>query len=358
MIRAILVSVATLVATPSMAVSPLTEADAALLQQGLVTTADEFILPAYVAQQEAATELSMRLEAFCATGADLAAAQTAFADMFLAWQRASVVGFGPIMDAEGPMRVQLWPDPKGFSARAVRGAIRTEDAALLTPGGLVGRSIALTNLTALEGLLFRDVAPNTYACDLATAIARFQRDLAIELVHDWTPGSAYREDHDSAAIGNARYATVDALIREVLAGATVYTDRLRKFKIERGAGADAGQARPERSEARLSALGRQSIETSFRALSDLYDVPFGLFDAAPDIGGSMEYVILGETARNVADALAVDPATLEDILTEDGASAAELRRFASLVLFHETFLKTGFPSSLGLVSGFTSADGD
>ena len=342
----------------AMAISPLSAEQSAALQAGLSTTADAFILPSYTAQAEAAADMTEALERYCSSQGALDAAQEGFAATFLAWQRASLVQVGPIMDAEGPMRVQLWPDPKGFSQRAVRAAIQDEADALLEPNGLTGRSIALTNLTALEYLLYGDLPPQSYACDLAVAIAAFQRDLADSLVRAWRPSGTYRALYDSAAQGNARYADVDALIRQFLAGGVVYADRLRKFKLLRGIGTERGAARAERTEARRSGLGRRSIEVSLRALSDLYDVPLGLFDSAADIGGSMEYFVLADTARSMADGLTVMTQSLDDIAAEDGGEAAELRRYADLILFHESFLKTGFTAAIGLNAGFTAADGD
>ena len=98
--------------------SQFTDEDAALLQQGLVTTADEFILPAYTAQSEATAELVSALDSYCDGTGEITAVHEGFAETFLAWQRASIIQIGPIVEAEGPMRVQLWPDPKGFARRA------------------------------------------------------------------------------------------------------------------------------------------------------------------------------------------------------------------------------------------------
>ncbi|MEM7709454.1 MAG: imelysin family protein, partial [Pseudomonadota bacterium] len=119
--------------------SRLTPDAAALLQAGLTRTADEFVLPAYETQAWAARDMADSTAAFCAGTGDLGPAQDAFAQTFLAWQRASPVGIGPIAEAEGAMRVELWPDPKGFATRAVGAAIRAEDPRLLAPGGLAGR---------------------------------------------------------------------------------------------------------------------------------------------------------------------------------------------------------------------------
>jgi predicted lipoprotein len=331
---------------------------AALLQEGLVVTADAFTLPAYEAQAEATAALSAALDAYCAGEGGIAPVQDAFAAAFLAWQRASLIAVGPVAEAEGPMRVQLWPDPKDFARRAVRVALLAEDPALLAPGGLEGRSVALTNLTALERLVHGDLPPGGYPCALARAVADHQAGLAAGFAEAWTPGSAFRAEHDGALGGAGRYPDVEALIREMLAGAVVHVDRLRKFKLQRGLGAAPGEARPERTEAHASGLGLASVEASFRALADLYETPYGLFDTAPDAGGSMDYFTLAQSAAGVADALTLEPATLAEIAEEDGAAAERLRTYAELALRHEGFLKTGFPGSLGLVSGFTAADGD
>jgi len=338
--------------------SRLSEETAALLQEALTVTADRFALPAYARHAEATSSLTAALEIYCEGQGDLAAVNAAFAETFLAWQRASLMQVGPIMDAEGPMRVQLWPDPKGFARRATMSAIRAEDRTLLAPGVLEGHSVALVSLTALEDLVTERAPANSYACDLATAIARFQADLAAKMRDAWVPGSAFRTDYDGAVDGNERYPSVEAVVREVLAGAVVYTDRLRKFKIQRGLGSAPGDARPARTEAAQSGLGLRSIIESFRALSALYTTPGGLFDVASGLSGSKEAYILSQTATNLANALTLEVGSLAEIAEEDGPRAAELRRYGQLVSYHEAFLKSAFVRSIGLTSGFTSADGD
>ncbi|MEO1308526.1 MAG: imelysin family protein [Pseudomonadota bacterium] len=347
-----------LLPTIATAQSRLASDEAALLQAGLSATADAFILPSYVAQAEAAANLTDGLAAFCSGSGPKDDVTDAYAALFLAWQRSSAVQVGPIMEAEGPMRVQLWPDPKGFSRRAVRAALLAEDPALLTDGGLEGRSIALVNLTALEHLIYGDLTPRGYACDLAIAITAFQQDLAAELLAAWQPDAEFRQAFDTALDGNEQYDNVDALIREFLAGLVVYTDRIRKFKIERGLGPGKNAARPERTEAAASGQGLPSLLESHRALSDLYNVPGGFFDATSVISGEKEHFVLGLTAANVANSLASETQSLTDIAAADGPAAAELRRFGELMTYHEAFLKTGLAKSLGLTTGFTSADGD
>ncbi|MEL6784481.1 MAG: imelysin family protein, partial [Pseudomonadota bacterium] len=298
---------------PAKAQARFDSAKAKLFQDALITTANEFIVPGYQAWAVAAAAMKRDLQASCSGGLTIDDAQTRFEETFLAWQRISIIQYGPIADGKGLWRAQIWPDPKGFSKRAIRTALAKQDAQLLQQSALEKQSVALVNLTALEELLYADLKPNTYACDLSVAIASYQANLSAKVAAEWVQ-SPFRTAFDTAAKGNERYPNIETLMREVLAGAVVYTDRLRKFKLQRGLGASSGQARPERSEARKSGLGLKSIETSFRALKDFYDVPYGFFDVTPDAGGSMEFFALGETAASISDTLAVESRTLEAIL--------------------------------------------
>jgi len=347
-----------LLPTFAVAQSQFSPEDAAVLQDGLVVSADAFILPAYRAYSDASSELAKAIDHQCTDGERMVAVKATFERSFLAWQRASIIQVGPVSAAEGTMRVQLWPDPKGFSQRAVRQALARKEPAMIAEGGLVGRSIAVTNFTALEHLIYGPHTLDDYACGLAAAIARFQANLASDMVAAWTPGSEYRMAYDTAVDGNETYPSVDALLRQLLAGTVVYVDRLRKFKLLRGLGEVPGDARPERTEANDSDLGLQSIAVSFRALADFYDTPSGLFDAAADIGGSMDYYVLTDSAGAIADALVLDDARLTEIAVQDGARAEELRGYADRLLQHESFLKSGFAREIGLTAGFTAADGD
>lgn len=346
-------------AAPGASQSRLIPHAATALQDGLIVTAEGFIRPGYDTLAAETDRLHDALTAYCAGGSSFGPVRGGFEGSFLAWQRISVIQIGPIMEAEGPMRFQLWPDPKGFSRRAIRAAVGRADPALLEPGALEGHSIALVNLTALEALLFPEPPkPGTYACDLGRAIASFQADLAADLAATWAPGTGFRAAYDTALSGNATYPNVDALLRELLAGFVVYTDRLRKFKIERGLGAAKGDARPERLEANRSGLGLASMQAGFETLAEAYTQSGGLFERTSDAGGSMDHFLLADTARSLATTLALMPGSLEEIAEEDGLLAAELRRFGQFVAIHEDYLKTGLPRSIGLTSGFTSADGD
>ena len=330
----------------------------ARLQTALSATAEGFVRPAYAAQEAAAARLRAALDAYCTGAGPRAPVEDGFADLFLAWQRSSVIQLGPVMEAEGPLRVQLWPDPKGFAAKAVRAARGAEDPALLAPGALAESSIALVNLTALEDLVQGDLAPHGYGCDLARAIAAYQHALAAELHAAWRPGAPYRRAIDSAVNGNARYPDAEAVIREFLAGIVVYTDRLRKQKIARGLGEAPGDARPKRTEAHQSGLGLASIAASFQTLADLYTLPGGVFEVAEEIGGVSEHAILARTAQSIAEELRAAPQPLAQIAEDDGAQAADLRSLVPLVRFHDTYIKTGLPGAIGMSAGFTSADGD
>lgn len=338
--------------------SAFTPDQAARLQAGLSATADAFIHPAYAAQAAAAARMETALSAYCDGAGALAAARAGFAETFLAWRRASIVPMGPVEAGDGPFRVQLWPDPKGFSRRALRAALKAEDPALLAEGGLKDRSIALVNLTALEHLLFSDLAPDSYGCRLARAIAAYQADLAAGFAAAWAPGAAFRARYDGAAVGNAAFATVDDAIRDLLSGMLVFTDRLRRFRIGRGLGDAPGEARPERTEAAASGLGLPGIAAGLRALSDLYQSPDGFFEATTEVGGLMDYAMLGGVAGRIADTLAQDETSLTAIAEADGEAAQALRGYGGLLQYHEDYLGTGLAQAIGLTTGFTSADGD
>ncbi|SFQ57906.1 Predicted lipoprotein [Roseivivax halotolerans] len=347
-----------LVPTLGVAQSRFTPEEARILQKGLTVTAEEFILPAYRAQEEAAARLTSALGAYCGGDGALDEVRDGYADLFLAWQRAGLVKLGPVTEAEGPMRVQLWPDPKGFSRRAVLAARNDEDPAMLEEGALEGRSIALVNLTALEDLVQSDLTPGSYYCDLARAIADYQDDLAQGFVDEWTPGAPFRDAFDSASDGNDTYGSVDDLIREFLSGLVVSTDRIRKNKIARGLGAEPGETYPERTEAVAIGLGLESIRASFSGLADLYEVPGGFFQMTPEAGGLMDHYMHGQTARSVAETLQGETRSLVEIAEADGEMAATLRRYGELLVFQEAYLKAGLAESLGLTAGFSAADGD
>jgi predicted lipoprotein len=98
----------------------------------------------------------------------------------LAWQRVQPVVFGPIVAGARSSVIQLFPDRRGVISRQLSRALAAKDPALVAPGELEGKSVALTGFPALEQILYDDErlpAPGRstpdadYACALAAAIA-------------------------------------------------------------------------------------------------------------------------------------------------------------------------------------------
>lgn len=329
-----------------------------VIQRALVETADQFVYPNYLALTSAAAELQASLSSYCDGQGTQAQVHSAFETSFLAWQRASLIQLGPIMEAEGPMRFQLWPDSKGFARRAIKRAVSKQSSSLLEPGAMEGRSIALVNLTALELLLYEELLPQTYPCSLSIAIATYQSDLAKKITNDWKPGSDYRYEHDKALDGSKLYPTSEDLLREYLAGAVAYTDRLKKFKLLRGLGEAPGETRAKRTEAYRSKLGLLSIAISMETLMDFLTLEEGIFTSAKQLGGTDEHIVLSITLSGLIDKLDTENGNLEQIAIDDGKEAESLREYVESLRYLEAYLKQGFFEPIGMTAGFSSADGD
>ncbi|MGK0171434.1 MAG: hypothetical protein ACI9W2_003164 [Gammaproteobacteria bacterium] len=131
---------------------------------------DGVIVPAYRNHARAGALLPPVLKAHCAGLAERAAVLSAFRALTDAWQQAWPITFGPVANGPGVARIAFWPDRRGSGARQRRALLVSLDESVLHPGALVGKSVAIGDLHALERLLF-DESFDDYRCSLALAIA-------------------------------------------------------------------------------------------------------------------------------------------------------------------------------------------
>ncbi|MEL6679911.1 MAG: hypothetical protein AAFQ51_14480, partial [Pseudomonadota bacterium] len=83
----ILAAACAVIALPATAQPTLDAESAAILQEGLTVTAEEFIVPGYAEFAAAAERMTGATRDYCAGTGALEAAREGFAETFLAWQR-------------------------------------------------------------------------------------------------------------------------------------------------------------------------------------------------------------------------------------------------------------------------------
>ena len=333
----------------------LPDADYAALAKAAI---DQVVIPAYAEHARAMPRLGPAIEQRCMGdgAADAAAVHAAFDEAMDAWQRAWPFGFGPVMRGAGRARVAFWPGRRGSAARQMRAVLRARDESLLDPEHLARKSVAVKDLQALERLLF-EVQRDGYTCGLAGAIARYQSNLAEEILHDWTKDGGFRQAALAAGGASDEYADDAEVARDVIRVLTESLDAVIAQKLELPLGASAAKAKPKRAESWRSARSMRNVVLNIESIRALVETPGGFADLVTAHGESKlaDNLRSGfEDAASKAEALSLP---LRDAVSEPGERAKVVDLLWSLRALRA--LVTGpLSRATGLLVGFNSQDGD
>ena len=149
--------------------------------------------------------LKQSVAALCGkpSAAALKDTQEAFAATVEAWSVVEPIRFGPVAQEHRFERIFYWPDPKGLGTRQIRDVLAKQDKSVTEQTGLVGKSVALQGLPALEYLLYGDGAATlekggaegTFRCSFAEAVAGNLAGMAKEIVDGWQDGAPYAKSY-------------------------------------------------------------------------------------------------------------------------------------------------------------------
>ncbi|MGH6898309.1 MAG: imelysin family protein [Geminicoccaceae bacterium] len=334
---------------------------------------DAVIVPGYQRFAEATAALEAAVSEFCEapTPDHLERARSAFEQAMLAWQHVQPVVFGPVVSGARTSIIQLFPDRRGAISRQLSQVLAARDPALLAPGGLEGKSVALTGFPALEQILYDDArlptpeasgaatgADADYACGLAAAIARNLAGLAAGILDDWRRPGGFREAVLTAGAGNDAYFTAEDASGDLLKSLHTALQSVIALKLEAPLGAALEEAKPRRAESWRSELSLANIRANLETAEALYAGAggFGAALAALADEDQLDWAIRRGFDRAFAqlDAIALPlPAAVEDPAARARIEAllAELRTLRLLVAQE-------LAPALGLLVGFNAMDGD
>ena len=319
---------------------------------------DGAVIPAYRSLAETTAALRDASEARCdaASPATLEAAKAAFGRAMDAWQHAQPVSFGPVKTDSRDVRIEFWPDKRGTGTRQVRRALAAKQPDLVAPGGLKGKSVALQGLVTYERLLY-DHADDAYACRFATAIARFQAEIAAAIVADWTKTGGYRETMLTAGGGNAQYADAKEAATDFLKSVATALDRMIDQKLERPLGDSRADSFGTRAESWRSGRSLENVAAGLDMLGLMFSTPGGFRDqlAAAGAGplGDGMVRLFGEAA---AAARAI-PLPLSKAVADETVRP-QVEKLLDDLQGLRTLVRNPVADELGIVIGFNSLDGD
>jgi predicted lipoprotein len=330
---------------------------------------DRVIVPGYQRFAATTATLETAMAEFCAqpTPERLEAARGAFAQAMLTWQHVQPIVFGPITAEARASRIQLFPDKTGAISRQLNRALAEKDPALVAPGGLEGKSVALTGFPALEQILYDEArlpaagasGPDAdYACALAAAIARNLAQLAAGVLDDWQRPGGFRAMMLTAAAGNDAYFEAEEASGDLLKSLHTALQIVIASKLEAPLGASLDQAKPRRAENWRSALSLPGIRANLETAQALYESPGGFGDALQAIAD--EDQLDQALRRGFSSAFAQLDAIKLPLPTavEDPAGRAQVEALLGEVKSMRQLVSQELAPALGLVVGFNAMDGD
>ena len=333
----------------------LPDSDYAALARAVV---DQVIVPAWVEHARAMRGLGPAIDRHCMGGASAHgdAVREAFGEAMDAWQRAWPFGIGPVMRQAGRARIAFWPGRPGSAARQMRKVLRTRDEALLDPGNLVGKSVAIKDLQALERLLF-GVPRDAYACGLAGAIGHYQSSLAQDILDQWTKEGGFRQAALHAGGDSDEYADDAEVARDLMRILSESLDSVIAQKLEAPLGVSAEKAKPKRAESWRSERSMRNVVLNIESIRALVETPGGFADLVTAHGaGDLADGLRAGLADAASKAEAV-PEPLREAVADPVERAKVLDLLASLRALRAQV--TGpLSRATGLLVGFNSQDGD
>jgi predicted lipoprotein len=274
---------------------------------------------------------------------DPAVLQPAFHAAFDAWMGVAHLHLGPVEQDGRALAIAFWPDPKSLGAKAQRG-LMTGDPAALSPDRFAEQSVAARGLTGLERLLYPTTPPPADPCPLIRATTLDLARMTAEVAGEWGPFGDLLIT--AGQPGNATYLTGtearQALFTQLATGLEFIADQ----RLGRPLGT-FDKPRPERAEARPSGRSMRNVALSLAALRDM---------AAALDPASAKTLAAFDKAIALAARLQADDPALQGVADPQSRLKVEILQQAVRAIRDTALAEIG--PALGVGVGFNSQDGD
>lgn len=285
-------------------------------------TVSQHILPGYAAFASATADLAQKAEGSC----DPAALRPAFQSAFDAWLGVQHLHFGP-SEANGTgLAIEYWPDPKGSGAKAQRGLL-TGDPAALEPQRFAQQSVAARGLSGLERLLYPAAPLPADPCPLIRATALDLARIAALINDTWI--SSYAQTVLSAGeAGNTTFLTRPEVRQTLFTQIITALEFLESDRLGRPLGT-FDKPRPERAESVILLTGHGDVPMAVAALKagawDFLTKPASVDDLTAALRRAVQARALVMENRHLR-ALRPEPASDHPQLLGDSAVMVHLRQ--------------------------------
>ncbi len=329
-------------------------------------TLEDHIRPGYARLSAATATLAQALTQFCdgTSGADRSVVVTAFDGVVTAWGRIEHIDFGPITSDNRRERFYYWPDRRGIGAQQVAKALRSGDETVTDPERLIGKSVALQGLGALEAILFSDPAahrPGSHACRFSRAVAGAVDRLVKAVVGEWSDPQGFAARWLAPGPGNAVYLKP---AETTLALAKAYDRGIERIRDTRIAGPLGFTPQQRKSPPPLLPSGRSMllVTANIQGIIDLVERGgIGAAIVASDVAGKDVAIRFGMelSVKELRTALAV----AEEIRGvkrpfEEAKAKQRMIAMGFPLKNARTQAVALFERAAGLSLGFNASDGD
>ncbi|SAI59563.1 Predicted periplasmic lipoprotein [Bordetella ansorpii] len=319
--------------------------------------------PAFADFGKAVDRLQASLKDWCAGGEAKGAERVsaAFGETVQAWTGIEFLRFGPLVQGNRYERLAFWPDPRGVVLRQVQEALARKDEALLAPGALATRSVAVQGLPALEFVLYRDGgvlqsrdAPGfAYECRYAQAIAANAGAVAAELVQAWSPQGDFGRQFAAPAPGNDLYRNSQEVAAEAIKALSTGLQFARDIKLLPVLGKTPADARPRRAAFWRSDL---TVPSLMAGLDGMGAWAGHLTEALPPDGRWTGQAVRDELNR--ARQALTDVSKPIEQAAGDEASRQPFTLAALVLKNAKDIADQDFAAAFGVSIGFNALDGD
>ncbi|MEN4918306.1 imelysin family protein [Achromobacter spanius] len=325
--------------------------------------ARDYARPAVAKMTDAAAALEGALGGWCAKPDAAGAARVgdAFATLAQAWSGVEILRFGPLVQANRFERLAFWPDTRGVMPRQVQALIAAKDDALMQPGALAGRSVAVQGLPALEYVLYGEPdllkqsgAPGfAYACGYALAVSANVASISRDVGKAWSAQGEFGRQFAKPQPGNDLYRDQQEVAAEAMKALSTGLQFARDVKILPVLGDSPEAARPKRAAFWRSDLSTRLLAANLDGLKAFYEA--GGY-SLPAGGEWMDASVRGELS-SAATTLRAVPAPLDQALA--GEEGRRLLLLASLTIKNaKAIVDQDLAPALGVTIGFNALDGD
>ena len=225
------------------------------------------ILPGFELLANHSANLAQVVQKDCFAGS--ASIRAAYTDAFDAWIAVSHLRFGPTEIDDRAYALAFWPDPRGYTPKALRSLIRSKDPIIQKHEDFAKVSISARGFYALEFLIYDPVlsveGEERYRCDLIQIIAKDIQLLTDSINTDWKNEYAMSIINPS---NKGRYRSEEEAIQELFKALSTGLQFTSDTRLGRPLGT-FDRPRPRRAEAWRSGRSSQHVAISLSALRNI-----------------------------------------------------------------------------------------